>query len=173
MTQAEPASPALAAAITARFADIAATRMAGIPVVNPALGVALQGWQRTGDMLAGVLVTPWFMNFIAFAAGDAPQPANRVGDKTMLALPAGAFEAIRAHDEVLGGYWTVSLFSPMFEFADMETACATADAALAEMLTAPEPVAPPPPSLPPQVKRPVSRRDLFRLGDAAPAGAAR
>lgn len=157
-----PDIAAQAAQIEATFAHIAVTRMAGVPVLNPALGVALRGFQAHGAHHLGVLVTPWFMNLIAFAtAEEAP---TRVGDKTMLVLPSGAYEAIRGHEAALGAYWAVSLFSPMGDFADMDTAIATADAALAEFLAAPEPAPAPAPKPQPSV----SRRALFGLrGDTA------
>ncbi len=158
------ADPApLDARLVALFEHIAQTRMAGVPVVNDALGVALRGWRDFGPYALGMLVTPWFMNLVAFPQGEAPR-GTRVGDKAHLALPSGAYEAIWAYEEAVGGYWTVSLFSPMFEFDSMEAAMATADAALEEIMAEPEPAPAPAPE-----KRavPVSRRALFRLGGAA------
>ena len=146
----------LGARIEAVFAEIARTRMQGVPVLHPGLGVAMRGLQAHGEGRIGVLVTPWFMNLLVFPATD---PASRVGEKRVLALPSGGYEAIWAHEEALGGYWAVSLFSPMFEFADMEAAIATADAALAEILTAPAP--PPEPAPAPSLQKPLSRRALF------------
>lgn len=152
---------AQAALIEATFAHIAATRMAGIPVLNPALGVALRGFQDHGAYRLGVLVTPWFMNLMAFARGE--EAPARVGAKIMLALPSGAYEAVRGHEDALGAYWSVSLFSPMGDFADMETALATADAALIEVLAAPQPQ----PAPEPEPQPAVSRRALFGLREPA------
>lgn len=151
------------ARIEAVFAGIAATRMAGVPVLNPALGVAMRGWQVVEPFELGVLVTPWFMNLLAVPQAGGPT-AVRVGEKAHLALPSGAYEAIWSHEAALGGFWAVSLFSPMDEFESMEAALATADAALAEILAAPEPE--PEPTLPEAAHAPVSRRGLFRLGSA-------
>lgn len=164
MTQ-EP-DPALAARVEATFAMIASTRMAGVPVMNPALGVAMRGMCRHGGHDMGVLVTPWFMNLMAFPV-EAGSP-GRVGEKASLALPSGAYEAIRGHEDELGSYWAVSLFSPMEQFADMDAALATADAAMAELMTAPEPE-PAPEKVEPQPKAQpaMSRRGLFRLARAA------
>jgi [NiFe] hydrogenase assembly HybE family chaperone len=142
-----------AARVEAVFHAIAATRMAGVPVLNPALDVAMRGTCRHAGYDLGVLITPWFMNLMAFPLeGEAPV---RVGAKMDLALPSGAYEAIRGHEVELGGYWMVSLFSPMDDFESMEAAIVTADAAMAEIMTAPEPeTAPPAPA--------ISRRGLFR-----------
>ena len=124
----------LTARIEVLYGEIAATRMAGVPVLNPALGVAMRGLRRLGEDWVGVLVTPWFMAFIQIAA--EPQQ-RRIGEKCDLVLPSGRYQAIWNHEPQLGGFWSCSLFSPMFEFADQEAALATADAALAEMLGKP------------------------------------
>lgn len=147
----------LAARVEAVFRTIAVTRMAGVPVLNPALDVAMRGMCRHGGYDLGVLVTPWFMNLMVFAIDG--ETSVRVGAKMDLALPSGGYEAIRGYEGELGGYWMVSLFSPMDDFESMEAAIATADAAMAEIMTAPEtatePLSPPPAPA-------ISRRGLFR-----------
>lgn len=154
--------------VEAVFADIAQTRMAGVPVVNPALGVAMRGACAHDGWRLGVLITPWFMNVMAFGPEDetpATGTSARVGEKRHIALPSGAYEAIRGHEEALGFYWAISLFSPMFEFETMEAAIATADAAMAKIMTAPQQE----PAPRPEPKPALSRRALFRLNreDAA------
>lgn len=120
---------ALTDRIETLFRHIAETRMAGVPVMHPGLGVAMRGLRRHGAHHVGVLVTPWFMNLI-FLPVTEDDTARRVGTKAELALPSGLYEAIWSHEEALGGYWSVSLFSPMGDFADMAGAVATADATL-------------------------------------------
>jgi [NiFe] hydrogenase assembly HybE family chaperone len=51
-------------------------------------------------------------------------------------FPAGVFEFIAGREDTLGEYLTCSLFSPMFEFADHETARLTAAAARAALFDA-------------------------------------
>ncbi|MFA6220136.1 MAG: [NiFe]-hydrogenase assembly chaperone HybE [Erythrobacter sp.] len=121
--------------IEAAFTAIARQRMAGIPVMNPALGVAMRGARKLGEDWIGVLVTPWFMNFMLLPCEQADQ---RIGTKRELALPSGRYQAIWNFEDDIGGYWSCSLFSPMFEFADMDAAIATADAALDEILASPD-----------------------------------
>lgn len=125
--------------LEARFRTIAAERMAGLPILNAALGVKAVGmcdWQ--GEWLSA-LVTPWFLNLVLMpvtperAAVEAGTRAE-VGAKRIVALPAGSFEFIWSHDEVLGPFSMCSLFSPVLEFADQETAEAAAAAALAAVL---------------------------------------
>ncbi|WP_059287489.1 [NiFe]-hydrogenase assembly chaperone HybE [Aquitalea magnusonii] len=54
--------------LEALFRDIAASRMQGIPILNPALQVEAIGFQQWGGpqgrLWAGVLLTPWFMNLL-------------------------------------------------------------------------------------------------------------
>ena len=57
-------------ALTAAFERIAATRMAGLPMNNPALKVAAVGFQPWAeDYLLGVLITPWAINLVVLGAG--------------------------------------------------------------------------------------------------------
>ncbi|NOW44220.1 [NiFe] hydrogenase assembly HybE family chaperone [Novosphingobium sp. SG751A] len=154
MSESQSRPKTWAARVEAVFADIAQTRMAGVPVMNTALGVAMRGACERDGWRMGVLITPWFMNVLAFGPDD--EAPARVGEKRHIALPSGAYEAIRGYEEALGFYWAISLFSPMFEFETMEAATATGDAAMAEIMT--EPQAPEP-----ELRPALSRRALFRL----------
>jgi [NiFe] hydrogenase assembly HybE family chaperone len=99
-----------------------ATRMEGLPFVNAALAVeavAFAPWQ--GHWL-GVLLTPWFMNLI-LAPGDlSAWQSLAPGKKRRYRFPAGEYDFIGAHDERAGEYQACSLFSPVLEFDDQETA---------------------------------------------------
>ena len=71
------------------FAHIAATRMQGVPVQNPALrvqavGFAPQADPDGGEWLLGVLVTPWFMNLVWWVLGK--KPAARSAAKSLNSL---------------------------------------------------------------------------------------
>lgn len=114
-----------------RFQEIASTRMAGLPVINGAIGVAALGFAPIDEGRLGVLITPWFMNLVVLPteAGDWA-----TGDKIIRELPAGHVEFIVTRDEELGPLLMCSLFSPMAEFADQQAALDTAEAALAEAL---------------------------------------
>lgn len=115
--------------LEACFEEVASTRMAGLPFLNEAISVkAVGGRDWNGGWLC-VLVTPWFMNLMLLP-GDADEPAATTGTKRLIAFPAGRFEFIAGHEDAIGPYWMCSLFSPVFEFAEQETAEATALAAL-------------------------------------------
>jgi len=135
-------SPAIAqrsdpsARIERVFAEIHATRMQGMPFVNPALRVEAVGFRRWDGRWLGVLITPWFMNLMLVPDADAGWHHVRYGDSVSYLLPAGVFEFISAREPLLGDYQMCSLFSPVFEFADPDGARATAVAALAALFDA-------------------------------------
>ena len=127
----EPA--AIAAELQETFERIRVERMAGVPILNPALSVEATEFREWESWHTGVLVTPWFINVVLIAREqEAECPIS--GTKKLFHLPAGAFEFIRSDEKGLGGFWMCSLFSPALEFGDQETAMAVAEASLAAMM---------------------------------------
>jgi len=117
------------------FEHIYAQRMQDMPIINPQITVetvGFQGWQA--DCL-GVLITPWFMNLVILPS----QPATelKVGQKLVYAFPAGEYDFVVNHEQPLGFFYTCSLFSPMFQFADHAAAHETAQAVI-ELLLKPQ-----------------------------------
>ncbi len=111
--------------------------MRGVPMLNPALGVRALAFRPWQEHWLGVLVTPWFMNLVV-----APRVRERwmpCGERESrhLVFPAGVYEFIGAQDPQLGPWMACSLFSPMFEFADMPSAEATALAVMQGLFEAP------------------------------------
>jgi [NiFe] hydrogenase assembly HybE family chaperone len=159
--------------LEAVFRDIAATRMAGLPILNPALEVAAVGFRHWRDGWYGALVTPWFMNLIGIP--DAPDEAAELGSGTrrVRPLPSGEYEFLSAHEEAFGAYWTSSLVSPMSQFDDMASAIAVAESVM-ETLFKPEDDSPAPAiatnapdssavpvGLSARLEQPLSRRGFF------------
>lgn len=152
------------------FTDIARHRMAGLPMLNPALRVEAIGFAPDASAAAeskttpanspvspvspaspetpgaiGVLITPWFMNLVWFplARGNG---GTGVGVKRLRTLGTEQFSFIGAYEERFGSFEACSMFSPMFEFADHAAAQAMAEALLSTLRappvqTAGEPVA--------------------------------
>ncbi|MBL8566858.1 MAG: [NiFe]-hydrogenase assembly chaperone HybE [Hyphomicrobiaceae bacterium] len=126
------------------FKAIESERMAGIPILNRAIAVSAVGTRAWGDEWLSVLVTPWFMSIVLMPRvddGEADRSvaaAASVGAKQSVAFPSGRFEFITGHEPSLGTYRMCSLFSPMFEFPDHDTAVATAAAALEALLAGDE-----------------------------------
>lgn len=118
------------------------TRMAGLPVYNPALVVELLGWRAVEDVGAlGVLITPWCMNLFWQPPADAALPAK--GERAVLALPSGDYECTLHEDERLGRYASASLCSPMQDFPGQAEARAMAEEVLRLIFAVPEPEPPP------------------------------
>ncbi len=148
-----------AAEIEAVFRHIAATRMAGVSLLNQALEVEAVGFRPWREDWVGVLITPWFMSLICLPGPDSAFEPLSSGSKQDVALPSGDYEFLSAHEDALGHYLTSSLFSPMFEFPDMARARDVAEAVLAEVFKPAE--AAPPVGLAEKLEQPMSRRGFF------------
>lgn len=112
------------------FRSIHDERMLGLPLLNPALAVEAVGFGPWESHWLGVLITPWFMNLVLMPREPEGWRAAASGDAVTYAFPAGAFEFIAGRDDAVGDYQACSLFSPMFEFQDQDSARLTATAAL-------------------------------------------
>lgn len=158
-----------AQALAQAFEHIGHTRMRDVPMQNPQLCVHAIGFETTPGLdnvpeaLAGILITPWFMNLVRLpVTADASAKGWLVpGRKARRTLGSERFEFIGASEDRLGAFEVCSLFSPMFEFANQQAAVATATQVLA-LLRQPvaAPIASPSATLPP------SRRG-FLFGRAA------
>ena len=116
------------------FRRIERDRMRGLPILNPALRVTAVGFREWEGRCLGILVTPWFMNLVLLPGEGEGWQALRVGDKQLHRLPSGPYEFILGEEPDIGRYQMCSLFSPVLEFADQETAEATAEAAMAALM---------------------------------------
>lgn len=116
------------------FRNIEQERMQGVPLLNPALRVKAVGFRQWQGCCLGVLVTPWFMNLMLLPSEGDEWRNLQIGDKQLHRLPSGPYEFIVGEEEGIGRYQMCSLFSPMFEFADQETAEAAALAAIEALM---------------------------------------
>lgn len=114
--------------LAAAYRDIAARTMRELPIYHHALDVEAIGFQHMQDDIVGIIVTPWFMNVVIPADGLR-------SDHLKVRFPAGCFDFAVSEVAPVGRIASCSLFSPMFEFADMATTRAAAHAALAELMT--------------------------------------
>lgn len=134
----------LTAQIESVFRRIHRERMREVPLLNPRLSVETVGFRACPVGWVGVLVTPWFINLLIIPNADtrrALDPAAAIGHKTLHTFPAGRFEFIVGREPELGPYEMCSLFSPVLEFPDQETARHAAQGALEALLTPPPPAA--------------------------------
>jgi [NiFe] hydrogenase assembly HybE family chaperone len=120
------------------FRNIAHERMAGLPIVNPALSVKAVGFRDWHGMWAGALVTPWSINLLVLPGGSSEFRVQASGASQCWRFPSGDYEYQSVFDEHLGHYQMCSLFSPVHEFVSQAAAVAAANAALAEVFRAPD-----------------------------------
>lgn len=139
-------------ALTRHFARVQAERMAGLPLLNPALSVEAVGFEwaaQTEDeagsppVAEGVLVTPWFMSLVRLPLAVLPH-GNRVGCRAVRRFGNERFDFIGGHDEAIGWHETCALFSPMNGFSSQALARETALASLALVRPAADAQATPP-----------------------------
>ncbi len=116
------------------FRRIERERLQGLPILNPALQVRAVGFRSWQGHCLGVLITPWFMNLMLLPSEGDDWQELRVGDKQLHQLPSGPYEFILGEEPGVGRYQMCSLFSPVFEFADQESAVATAEAAMQALM---------------------------------------
>ena len=156
---AEAAEP-LVDALVKRFARIGDERMRDLPLYNAALKVEAIGFRGFGEDWLGVLITPWFMNVMLLPKESEAMDMARMGKSVRIDLPAGPANFLHSGDEEYGAFKSLSLYSPMFDFANQDTARAAARGALLKLMRSPAKEAEP--ATAPAEKKAPSRRDLLR-----------
>lgn len=122
------------AALVAAFMRIAATRMAGIPLCNPALRVATVGfrpWEPGTEV--GVLVTPWALNLMVISSSCDDSLRLAADTRQHREFPSGGYDFLGGEEPECGAFQFCSLFSPVFEFRDQESAVEVAEVIITEL----------------------------------------
>ncbi|MBK8535587.1 MAG: [NiFe]-hydrogenase assembly chaperone HybE [Candidatus Competibacteraceae bacterium] len=149
--------------LVAHFRQIGVIQIRDLPIYNAGLEVEAVGFQAVGNRWIGVLITPWFMNAILLPSEKTALDAKLIGQKSQEALPAATCAFISGGDETVGGYKSLSLYSPMAAFTSQDRARHEAQARLTALLTPPaelpKPVAQ---ESPPQEPANLSRRAFLR-----------
>ncbi len=111
------------AGLVAAFERIAATRMAGLPLNNPALRVQAVGFrpQEEGHLI-GVLITPWAINLVMLATTPSRELHLAADCRRDWDFPSGCYEFMGGEEPECGAYQFCSLFSPAFDFRDQQGA---------------------------------------------------
>jgi [NiFe] hydrogenase assembly HybE family chaperone len=120
------------------FIRIGDERMKDIGLYNHALQVEAVGFRRWENWLAGILVTPWFMNLILLPADAGQLTAAEVGTRRRLDMPCGEVTFTIGEVEEIGLYLASSLYSPMGRFDVHAVAVTTAWAAVEKFFRTPE-----------------------------------
>ena len=111
------------AGLEAAFERIAATRMAGLPLNNPALRVQAVGFrpQEEGHLI-GVLIMPWAINLVMLATTPSRELHLAADCRRDWNFPSGCYEFMGGEEPECGAYQFCSLFSPAFDFRDQQGA---------------------------------------------------
>jgi [NiFe] hydrogenase assembly HybE family chaperone len=161
----------LAGRLETHFQEVWRRSMADVPICNPALSVASVGFREWSGQALGVVVTPWFMNIVMAPLEGAAPVVGKSGDAKSVWLPAGKVDFLVSELDGFGPLLMCSLFSPMGDFRDHETAVATAGAAMEALLDrqflaeAPEPEIYPTAADEPR-KTPAERAEVYRQREA-------
>lgn len=113
------------------FRRIGEERMKDLGLYNPALQVEAVGFRPWNGWLGGILVSPWFMNFMLLPV----DPANALdgiepGTRKRITMPKGEIVFTIGEVEEVGPYLAHSIHSPMGQFPDHATASTNAWAAV-------------------------------------------
>jgi [NiFe] hydrogenase assembly HybE family chaperone len=115
-----------AAVLERVFKHIADTRMAGLPILNPALRVQAVGFRAWQGRWVGVLITPWTISLVLLAGDGAPLEELAPDTKMDWEFPSGRYEFMGLHEPALGGCQTCSLISPVSDIVRHEDAVSIA-----------------------------------------------
>ncbi|MDF0600224.1 [NiFe]-hydrogenase assembly chaperone HybE [Psychromarinibacter sp. C21-152] len=118
--------------LVADFREVYHAKMRDVPIVNKVLQVEAVGFRRHGEVLLGVLVSPWFMNLVMLPDG-ADWSGLTPGEKEVISFPSGDYEFLHNTREMTGGYKACSLFSPMAEFTSQKQATDVARAVMSAL----------------------------------------
>jgi [NiFe] hydrogenase assembly HybE family chaperone len=99
-------------------------KMRDLPIYNTRLVVEPVGFGPCGELVVGMLVTPWFINLVIFG-----HPLPRTGDTLTVSLPGGDFDALGASVDGVE-HLAVALLSPVNHLANQDAARAVAQEAL-------------------------------------------
>jgi [NiFe] hydrogenase assembly HybE family chaperone len=123
-------------ALETAFRRIALTRMADVPLCNPALAVEAVGFRDWQAHRVGVLITPWSINLVALPR-HADSRALQPDERRSWVFPTGDYEFMGGEEPECGPFEFCSLYSPPDEFADQAQARATALAVMQQLFAAP------------------------------------
>jgi len=146
------------------FRRIERERMQGIPILNRALGVEAVGFREWQGKWIGVLLTPWFMNFMVLPMPGTAWPRVTRGETHPWHLPLGRMDCLAGHEEEFGDYHMCSLMSPVLQFEDHDAAVIAARAAMDAVMTPPKAEDPAPGPVRKLVEgaaKPMSKRDFL------------
>lgn len=124
-------------AVERAYFRIQQERMAGVPIVNPALRVEAVDFQRWQGNWLGIVVAPWCMSVLLVPGSDDGWVRAPDNQRRFVKFPFGELAFLGSHEPELGEFQSCSLFSPMDRFGTQAQALATARATLLALLSPP------------------------------------
>lgn len=115
-----------AAQVMTAFERIHREQMAGLPLLNNELAVAVTGFQEFQGRISGVVVTPWMMSLLLFPGEGDSWQALSLGAKESFTFPGGAYRCLQNVIDGLGPVMMYSVHSPMHAFPNQASALAEA-----------------------------------------------
>ena len=112
--------------LEALFNDIAETRMAGLPILNPAMRVQAVGFREWQDHWVGVLITPWTISLVLMPGEKGPLKTLGPDEKMSWEFPSGKYEFMGLNEPALGSCQICSLISPVIDVERHEDAVSIA-----------------------------------------------
>jgi len=116
------------------FNKIYRERMIDVPITNEKIEVRAIAFQRWQASYLGVMITPWFMNLMLLPGETENWDDRQELSATTYTFPSGNYEFLTGFEPNIGKYQMCSLFSPMFEFSDNNSAIETARAIIKELM---------------------------------------
>jgi len=133
-----PADRDVLESVVTEFTRIGEDTMRHIGLYQHGLQVESVGFRRWEDWLAGVVVTPWFMNFMLIPTRPDQLNGVQVTEKRTIEMPRGDVVFTVGELDGIGLYLAASLYSPMGRFANQSVAVTTAFAAVDKYFKVPE-----------------------------------
>lgn len=113
------------ARLDALIADFRKTHvevMSDLPICNPNIEVEPLGFQRIDGGWVGVIITPWFMKYFYLADDKDAWADKETASKVHWPFPAGELKCLVDHQDDAGSYISYSLYSPMGNFSNQDSA---------------------------------------------------
>ena len=120
-----------------RFKTIGDERMKDLPFYNHAMEVEAIGFSETDKHHIGVLITPWFINFMMLFK-QQPEKKASLGERVQHELPSGEHSFMVGEDDELGRYDFISLISPTLKIKTQQEARAKAVTELEKYMSPPD-----------------------------------
>lgn len=124
-------------ALVQAFQRIGATRMADMPLRNPALEIEAVGFREWSGRQVGVLITQWSISVIVLPGSAEDVHTLLLDERQRWLFPSGEYEFMGGTEPECGAYQFCSLFSPPHEIANQEQARAVAQAVMQQLFQAP------------------------------------